>query len=153
MTYNIFISYSTKDLHTAKWLEQSLLGIKDAKVFLASSNLIVGSLSDILVREIKQCDLFIVLYSAEAHASSYVQQEIGVARGSNRIIIPIVIDPKVKPGAMLEGLSYINFYDPDPIQIQRLFDYVNRQTQQKNNQTLLALGIVALYLISKADER
>jgi len=151
MTYNIFISYSTKDLQTAKWLEQSLLQIKGAKVFLAHSNFIAGSLSDALINKIKQCNLFIVLYSKEAHASSYVQQEIGVAKGNNKIIIPVVIEPDVKPGAMLEGINYVKLYDPEPDQLQRLFDYVIQNSQESvtDNQTKLALGLLFLYLISK----
>ena len=154
MTYNIFISYSTKDLDTAKWLEQSLLTIKNSKVFLAHSNLIIGSLSEALVKEIKHCDLFIVLYSREAHESPYVQQEIGVAKGSNKTIIPIATDSDVKPGAMLEGISYVPFYNRDLTHIRKLYDYVNKQSNDKDKgEILLALGIVALYLISNAKNK
>ena len=147
MTFNVFISYSTKDSVTARQLYTYLSQIQGTSVFLSESKLIVGQLAEYLITKIKECDLFIVLYSKNSENSNYVQQEIGAAKGNNKIIVPILLDEESKPDAMLKGISYITIYDPEQrnTQMPRLYDYVFQQTQNKiNSQMFLALGAIAL---------
>ena len=150
----IFISYSTLDIEISKRIATYLLQIRDVSVFLSESNLIVGTLSDVLVDKIKHCDLFIVLYSKNSHGSNYVQQEIGVAKGTNKPIIPILLDAEAKPEAMLQGTSYLTIYDENKAkeQMPRLYNYIIQESQKKaSGQALLALGaLFALgYLLSE----
>lgn len=151
MTYNIFISYSTKDGEPARRLHSYLAQIQSVSVFLSESSLILGSLSDALVQKIKDSDLFIVLYSKNSQASNYVQQEIGVAKGNQKLIIPILLDQDAKPDAMLQGLSYISLYDEEKrnMQLPRLYAYIGQESQRKaTGQALLALG--AIWLLGNA---
>src|SRR3989338_5919444 len=101
MGYNVFISYSTKDSEIVRTFYDYFVQIQGTNVFLSETKLIVGLLSEALVTQIKNCDLFIICYSKNSQNSNYVQQEIGVAKGSNRKILPICLDQDAKPDAML----------------------------------------------------
>lgn len=151
--FNIFLSHSTKDLETAKKLQNYLAQIQGTCVFLSDSSLILGQLSDALVNEIKACDLFIVLYSKNSQSANYVQQEIGVAKGNSKLIIPILLDSEATPDAMLQGISYLSIYDEEKrnSQMPKLYNYITQETQKKaTRQALLALGaLYVLYALSK----
>ncbi len=154
MTFNVFISYSTKDKATALQLKNYVAKIQSTSIFLAESDLIVGQLSEAIITKIKECDLFIVLYSKNSQNSNYVQQEIGVAKGSNKIIVPILLDSKAKPDAMLAGISYLSIYDEEKrnAQMPKLYSYITQESQKKaNTQAILALGAVLLlgYALSR----
>jgi hypothetical protein len=131
--YNIFISYSTLDIEIAKKIESYLSQIRNVSVFLSDSSLIVGTLSNALVEKIKLCDLFIVLYSKNSLSSNYVQQEIGVAKGNNKPIIPILLDAEAKPSAMLQGISYLSIYDENKAkeQMPRLYNSLSKNRRKK----------------------
>ncbi|MEX2193010.1 MAG: toll/interleukin-1 receptor domain-containing protein [Nitrosarchaeum sp.] len=155
MVFNAFISYSVRDSETAKRLQQYLAQIQGTSVFLSESSIIIGQLSEALITKIKECDLFIVLYSKNSQNSNYVQQEIGVAKGNNKIIIPILLDIEVKPDSMLQGISYLSIYDEEKrnTQMPKLYNYVTQESQRKNNtQTLLALGAIALLGYALSEE-
>ncbi|MCX8015475.1 MAG: toll/interleukin-1 receptor domain-containing protein [candidate division WOR-3 bacterium] len=154
MAFNIFISYSTKDLEIAMKLQTYLSQIQGTSVFLAETTLIVGKLSDAIISEIKKCDLFIILYSKNSHNSNYVQQEIGVAIANNKKIIPILLDAETKPDAMLKDYKYLSIYDEDKrnTQIPQLYNYIVEESQKKADiQAVLTLGIIFLlgFLILK----
>lgn len=148
--FNIFISYSTLDVETVKKIETYLSQIQGVSVFISDSNLLVGTLSDALVEKIKHCDLFLVLYSKNSHNSNYVQQEIGVAKGNNKPIIPLLLDAEAKPGAMLQGISYLPIYDENKAkeQMPKLYNHIIQETQKKaRTQALLVLG--GIFLLDK----
>lgn len=122
-------------------------------MFRISSNILivnlekfVGQLDEYLITKIKMSDLFIVLYSKNSQHSNYVQQEIGVAKGNNKIIIPILLDAESKPDAMLNGISYLSIYDKERnIQILKLYKYVGQEVVRKNDsQMFLVLGAILL---------
>jgi len=150
MTYNIFISYSSKDLEDAKRIKELLTQIPDARCFLAETNILAGSLSQNIIAAIQQCDLFVVLHSKNSQGSSYVQQEIGAARMSNKLILPILLDPEAKPEAMIKENGYLAFYDPTKKheEMTKLYNHILKNSKQKaNNQALL--GIAALFVLAK----
>ncbi|MBS3061555.1 MAG: toll/interleukin-1 receptor domain-containing protein [Candidatus Diapherotrites archaeon] len=153
MTFNIFISYSTKDIETAKRQQNYFSQIQGTRVFLSESSLILGQLSDVFINEIKKCDLFIVLYSKNSQNSTYVQQEIGVAKGNGKLVIPVLLDAEAKPDAMLQGISYLSIYDEEKrnTQMPRLYQYITQETQKKaTGETLLFLGaLYTLYSLSR----
>lgn len=156
MAFNIFISYSLKDLEIARQLQNYLSRIQGTSTFLSESSLIIGQLSEALITKIIECDLFIVLYSKNSQNSNYVHEEIGVAKGNNKIIIPILLDAEAKPDAMLQGISYLSIYDEEKrnAQIPRLYNYIVQESQKKNNsQTLLALGFIGLLVYALSKDR
>lgn len=153
--FNIFVSYSSKDSEKIKPILNLLSTIKGVKVFFAERSITPGSIiSQTIINNIKSSDIFLVFYSESAIQSSYVQQEIGVAKASNKIIIPILLDSS-KPTGMLEGINYLNFFDQSKQQaeMQRLYSFIVKNIQTKNQQqALAAIGLLALgYWLFKGD--
>jgi hypothetical protein len=56
---------------------------------------------------IRNCDLFILLWSQDARASDYVPQEIGIAKGCNKVILPVVIEEGVPVPGFIRELKYL----------------------------------------------
>lgn len=140
MSFNIFISHSTKDYPTASSIDKWLKQIPNVTTFLSEENIITGKLSDRILNEIKICDVFLVLYSANSHNSQYVQNEIGAALGQNKTIIILSLDD-TKPEAMLQGYTYYQVYDPQEAEkfFPMLYKYIGQQVEAKANRELLPL--------------
>lgn len=154
--FNIFISYSTNDLDKIRPVLNLLSTIQDTKIFFADKSIDPGDdISQTIINNIKYSDVFLVFYSESAINSNYVQQEIGVAKSNDKIIIPILLDSN-KPTGMLEGINYLNFYDQTKQQteISRLYHFIVRNVQsKKQRRALTVLGLLGLgYLLLQADE-
>lgn len=93
MALKVFISYSTKDIQTVDFVRSILAGAP-VEVFVAEYSVAPGTpLSPAIVTAIKQCNLFILLWSHNSRTSEWVPQEIGIAKGRNKQIIPVVLQP------------------------------------------------------------
>lgn len=154
--FNIFISYSTNDSDKIQSLVNQISTIQGVKIFFAERSIMPGSLvNETIIKQIKNSDIFLVFYSESAIKSNYVQQEIGVAKSNNKIIIPILLDSN-KPTGMLEGVNYLNFHDPSKqlTEINRLYNFIVRNVQsKKQRQALTVLGLLGLgYLLLRSDE-
>jgi hypothetical protein len=115
MAYNVFISYSSKNLHIVDWARATLAQPGATEVFAAEYSVLPSQvLNDEIVQAIRACDLFVLLWSHDARASDYVPQEIGIAVGCNKTILPVVMEgqsgrarvhhePEVSPGAQELG--------------------------------------------------
>ena len=155
--FNIFISYSTKDLDKIKPVINQLSIIQNTKIFFADKSIYPGdNISQTIIDSIKNSDVFLVFYSESAIKSNYVQQEIGVAKSNNKIIIPILLDDS-KPTGMLQGINYLDLSDKtkQQIEIQRLSDFIvqavkSRRQKQNNLWTLIAAFGIG-YLLSRSD--
>lgn len=104
----VFVSYSTADLATVdmvkKWSTDP-----QVEVFVAEHSAPPGTaLNDRIVAEIQTCDLFLLMWSAEAAKSQYVLQEVGVAVGSRRPILPVLLDHDVPLPALITHLKYLD---------------------------------------------
>ena len=133
----IFISYSTKDLEKIKPILKHISSIQGTKTFLAEENIEPSSeVIQTIIGKIKSADIFLVFFSKNAKESEYVQQEIGIAKGNNKIIAPILLDSNT-PKAMLVNTNYVNLSDQEKEQaeLRRLYsfiaDNVNRKNQNK----------------------
>ena len=158
--FSIFTSYSTKDIGKIKPVLDNLLQIQGVQVFFAEWDLNPG---DIITDRIKQniiaSDIFLVFFSESAQQSSYVQQEIGVALGQNKIIIPILLD-RTKPSGMLSNIHYLDFSDETKrlAEFSRLYNFIVNNKQTKDRNTLLGflalagIGIFALAASQNRDE-
>lgn len=143
----IFISYSSKDSEKIKPISKYISSIQGAKTFLAEENMEPSSeVIQTIVNKIKSADIFLVFFSKDAKESEYVQQEIGVAKGNNKIIIPILLD-STTPKAMLVNTNYVNLSDEEKEQaeLRRLYSFIADNINRKNqNQELINLGILAI---------
>ncbi len=155
MVFNIFISYSIKDSETARKLDSYFKQITNTQIFLFESQTLFGQLSVNIIQRIMACDLFIVLYSKNSIQSTYVQQEIGVAKGNNKMIIPILLDVEAKPDALLAGITYLSLYDEQKRnqEMPKLLQYVAENSKKKENlQAVVAVGVIGLLIYALSKE-
>ncbi len=145
--FSVFVSYSTKDIETIRPIVQQMQSIQGLTIFFADRSLNPGDfISQRIIQNIKVADVFIVFYSEAASQSTYVQQEIGVARGDNKIILPVLLD-QTKPSAMLTDVHYLDLHEESKreIELGRLFQFLSQSAQCKNQrqivQFLALLGI------------
>jgi hypothetical protein len=160
MNFNIFASYSTKDIEKVKPVLNYLSQINGVKIFFADADLQPGDIiSNRIIQNIIASDIFLAFFSSAAVQSSYVQQEIGSARSHNKIIIPLLLD-ETKPTGMLAGVHYLDLSDEQKRspEIGRLHNFIVNNIQTKNqNQlwralALLGIGALALYAGQNAEE-
>ena len=104
----VFVSYATADLATVDMVKKWSTDPK-VEVFVAEHSAPAGTaLNDRIVAEIQGCDLFLLMWSAEAARSAYVLQEVGVAVGARRPILPVVLELGVPLPALIAHLKYLD---------------------------------------------
>ncbi len=153
MTFNVFISYSTKDLMIAKNIKERYTN-PEVNIFVAEYSLLPGkALNQTLINEIKKCDMFILLWSKNSQNSEYVQIEIGIAKGNNKFILPFVLNKGLKLPNFIADLKYLPAYEDLSSSLQWLEDHIsnNANEQKKRTNLLLLFGISAglVFLLSK----
>lgn len=152
MAYKVFISYSSKDLSIVKEARK-LLTNPLVEVFIAEYSVRAGSvLNNEIIQAIKNCNLFVLLWSRNSKASEYVQQEIGVARGNDKNILPIVLSKRLKLPAFIKELKYLRAYDKPRRSLnwlqKHIFDRAEKQ-RQKDTLILIGLGALLVWLFSR----
>jgi len=155
MALDVFISYSSKDLSVANQVK-ALIQRPNCRVFLAKYSLQAGSeISTGIIDAIRRCDLFILLWSENARSSEWVPQEIGIAKGLNKPIIPVVLHPSTKPSAFLVGTNVLPLYE-DPAEAltwlqTNVFEQAAKQ-ERTEGLAWLGLGAGVVWLLSQAKE-
>jgi hypothetical protein len=152
MAFEVFISYSTRDLSRATEV-RGILERPGCKVFLADSSIDPGSdLDQAIVDAIDRCDVFILLWSHHASASDWVPQEIGIAKGKRKPIRPIVLHKSASPTGFLRGTKYLPLYK-NPASglkwLQRNVFVRATQKQKRDGLTWLGLGAVVVWAFSQ----
>lgn len=141
MSYSVFISYSTLDLPMANSLRE-WLNSAGASVFLAEYSVQPSQpLSASIMNAIKACDLFVLLWSSNAKASEWVPQEIGIAKGSQKAIMPVILHVGIELPAFVRDLKYLDLYKNPQAAAQWLRNFVMTQQKKKETDTLVLLGI------------
>ena len=107
-----FLSYHTEDKEKAKTVKTELekAGIG---CFLAPYDIPAGTkFREVLFKEIKSCNAFIPLISENYHTSGYSDQELGIALGIGKPVIPLCID-STSPYGFIEGYQCVCSNDGD----------------------------------------
>lgn len=157
--FKVFISYSTHDLNNVTELQQSLVGT-GVEVFVAEHSVIPSQqLSETISFAIASCDLFIVLWSAQAKASEWVSQEIGKAHSLGKTIYPLVLDEGLALPGFINGLKYIPVFKDPTAAIAQTQKFVldsfqtkqaaMKQKEQSDARSLLVLGGLVLWLFNQ----
>ena len=108
MAYDVFMSYSTKNLHIVDWAVKTLHQQGHIHVFAAEYAVQPSQvLNQQIELAIRGCDLFVLLWSQDARASDYVPQEIGIAKGCNKVILPVVMEEGVPVPGFISDLKYL----------------------------------------------
>jgi hypothetical protein len=147
MPYRVFISYSTKDFSLVDYVRK-LLRHSAIEVFVAEYSVPPGSLlSDTIITAIKNCNLFLLLWSKNSKYSEWVPQEIGIATSEGKPIVPIVIEPGLELPGFIKNRRYLAAYkDPDVAlkwMRQNIFENARRKEQTDG---LVWMGIAAAVL-------
>ena len=108
MAYDVFMSYSTKNLHIVDWAVKTLHRQGHIHVFAAEYSVQPSQvLNQQIELAIRNCDLFILLWSQDARVSDYVPQEIGIAKGCNKVTLPVVMEEGVPVPGFISDLKYL----------------------------------------------
>jgi hypothetical protein len=150
MGYKIFLSHSKADVQWVKWISQHAQAVGIA-VYLYEHDPQPGRLiADKVKLAIQDSNALVVLLTANSQFSAYVQQEIGFAEASKKLIIPLV-QPGIQTAslAMLEGRESVPFDFRNPQQaLLKLLPYLQRLKQVKENQQVVLLGIGAIIALA-----
>lgn len=145
MAYKVFVSYSTKSIHIAQWALQSLSQPGMTEVFVAEYSLYPGApLNELLLAEIRECDIFVLLWTGAARSSDWVPQEIGAARMANRLIVPVVLEPNLPVPAFISGVKHLRAYEDWEGAFVTLKNFIDAQAIEaaKRKQTGIILGLI-----------
>ena len=153
MALKVFISYSTKDFSVVEFARAMLTG-PAVDVFVAEYSAAPGApLSPSIITAIKQCDLFILLWSENARTSEWVPQEIGIAKAENKQIVPVVLQSNISLPGFISDLKYLDV----PKNPAAAFTWLQQNvlahaTEKQKQETLawLAIGGSLLWLLSRS---
>lgn len=157
---DVFISYSSADVALARFAYDHLKK-QDVETFMAEMSLQPGaSWSESILSNLRGSDWVIVLASAKACASPYVQQEFGIALGGviggvGKTIVPVVwdIDPAKLPGWM-SRFQAIDLRKNLLTGIGPNLDAIAARIHTKKQQGALIVGaLVAGLILLAASER
>lgn len=153
MAFNIFISYSTRDLNVVQALQQRLEAV-GSTVYVAEYSTVPGqALSTEIPRAIQACDLFLLVWSASAKSSEWVPQEIGIATAHKKPIMPVVLHPGIELPAFQKDLKYLELYKNPAAAVEWLQHFVAERAKKKQTNegwALLAItGAILLGLSAK----
>lgn len=157
MAYNVFISYSTKNLHIVDWVRTTLAQPGVTEVFAAEYSVLPGQvLNAEIIRAIRDCDLFVLLWSHDARTSDYVPQEIGIAVGCNKVILPVVMEDNVPVPAFIADRKYLPAHKNWEGSFRWLTEFVHENATQLMKAKVLAavVGTIigGIWLFGGGDE-
>lgn len=155
MPYKVFISYSTKDFDTVEKVRKNL-DLPNVEVFIAEYSIEPGkSLSNEIMKAIKECNLFVLLWSPKSKYSEWVTQEIGIAKAENKKIVPIVLKEGMKLPGFIKDLKYLSLPNSPEKTINWLKEHIFKEAKEKlnkqqSNRVLASISIliVLIWLLS-----
>lgn len=152
MAYNVFVSYSTNDFPVVEHVRR-LLTSPEVNVFIAEYSVSPSTpLNESILQAISSCDLFVLLWSRNSKASDWVPQEIGVARGKGRTILPIVLEDGLQLPGFISDLKYLPaFRNPAESYLwlqQNIFARAQKQ-QQASALGILGLAVAFIWLLNQ----
>jgi hypothetical protein len=150
MPYNVFVSYSTKDIPDVNAL-RAALQFPEVHVFVSEYAVAAGApLAPTIQANIQNCDLFVLIWSKNAAASEWVPQEIGIAHGCKKSILPFVLEQGISLPGFISGLRYVAAYQNPQQATFALREAVLRNSlakqSQQNTLGMLAIGGLLLWL-------
>ncbi len=150
---DVFLSYSLKDKKLGEFVHKHLDG-EGLAVFRAPVSLRPGERWDkVILENLKNATWILFLASKEACKSAIVQQELGVALGTGKKIVPVVWDmnPSQLPGFLktVQALD-LRHMGPDEIR-QQISEIAKRIRGSKRTGWLIAAVLIAgvLYVALK----
>ena len=154
MAYNIFISYSTKDMKVVN-IVKNILKAPNIELFVSEYSVEPGEdLDQEIIKNIQDCDMFLLLWSGNTKQSKYVEKELWMARGIKKLVVPLVLKKRLKLPDHVKNLKYIPVYRNPNEHLSKLRIFIQNKASQKSKKelgvVLLAISalIGGLYLMS-----
>jgi hypothetical protein len=156
MAYSVFVSHSARDqglvMALANTLSKCGVSVRVAEWYVAAGQ----ALSDKVRAQIKGADSVVVFLTRNGARSKWVQQEVGIALGANKLVIPLV--EKGTPAeelAALQGRDYIE-YDParPQVALDRAAGFASslKAKKEEKERAMLAIGgVIAFLLLLSGD--
>jgi hypothetical protein len=142
MALKIFISYSTYDIEIVNRIKNEL-NQTEYEIFIAEYSTLPGEeLSESIQYAIRNCDVFVVLWSKNSERSNWVPQEIGFAKGLDAFIIPVLIDKNIQPPGFISGTKYVDLTKDIEQNLQTLKEMMMRLSIKKSQKQALGWGIL-----------
>lgn len=151
--YQIFVSHSSKDKKWALFLKQLLSSAK-VSVYIAEFDLEPGSkISDNIIKQIRHCNHFILLWSKRSKKSSYVEKEIFLAKSEDKKILPILIQQGIGIPSILGDVKYLDIKNDPDDSFLWLKEYIITSANQKfvSNLVVLALMVFLCWNLIKSE--
>ncbi|MBO1924584.1 toll/interleukin-1 receptor domain-containing protein [Thiomicrorhabdus sp. 6S3-12] len=151
MAFNVFISYSTKDLDTVNHIK-GMLENPHIETFFAENSVEPGeSLTGKIYPAIKSADLFLLMWSSNSQDSKWVAQEIELAKSENKTIVPIKLDSESKMPIALGDIKYIPFHESPEKVLSWIQTTVFSTAKSKSWEPIvwLVLGAALIWLLSQ----
>lgn len=148
---DVFISYSAKDSHIARWLCERLTELK-VSVFLAELNLVGGAdWKPEILKNLRESDFVIFLATPNSCASDAVKHEIGAALVLQKAFVPIMagVKPNQLP-AWIRDKQAVDIHDGE--QSRRVFEKIASAVTSKRfiaGALVAALVIGGLHLLAR----
>ena len=149
MAYKVFVSYSTKDIPDVNAL-RTWLELPAVQCFVSEYAVAPGApLAPTIKTAIRTCDLFVLLWSKNAQASEWVNQEIGIAHGNHKPILPFVLELGLGLPGFIKELRYVAAYQNPQQAMYSLRETVLKNSMAKQSQQAIgALAIGGLVILA-----
>ena len=139
--FSAFISYSTKNLEQAQRVRDELKH-SQVNVFLAKDSFRIGdAVTPTIMKEIEQCDVFLLLWSEEAAASKWVRDEVKTAVSSHKHILPVKLDDTALP-EMLGDIHYVSEPADGNRALEQIRTAVFERADNKNYKELAMILVI-----------
>lgn len=136
ITHEVFISYSSKNKKTADAICHTLEQNK-IKCWIAPRDLAGGvKYGDVIEKAIKNCKVFVIVFSEHSSISQWVESELNIAFSDNLTIVPFKIDKSELSGEMrliLNNRHWIDAYPNPEIKFKDLVEAVKNATGKPYN--------------------
>jgi hypothetical protein len=153
MAFSVFISYSSNDLSNATALRDWTVAA-GAQPFLAEYSLPPGRpLANDIIEAIKGATCFSMLWSTNAKSSEWVPQEIGIAKGAGKPIMPVVLQQGLELPGFIKDLKYLAVYRDPTASVQWLYQHLVSRVKEKDTNAKIAVGVVGALLLLLAVSR
>ena len=97
MSYQVFVSYTTSQLHLAYRIRALFKEFTNVGVFIAEHDISAGEeLPDSIIQAIRKSDSLVVIWDDSSKKSDWVVPEISAAKAHDKYIIPLILDKKTK---------------------------------------------------------
>ncbi|MTK53109.1 FISUMP domain-containing protein [Paludibacter sp.] len=129
MAHDVFISYSSKNKTTADAICH-VLEEHEIRCWIAPRDIVGGQkYGDVIEEAIKNCKVFVIIFSEESRISPWVESELNLAFTDRRTIVPFKIDSSVLEGEMrliLNNKHWIEAYPNPELKFKDLVEAVSR---------------------------